>query len=122
MQTFVGNWNPEARAEHAQLFVVQLFLLVSDVLAFTGFAESITFNSLGKDQSRTALMVHRSAVSGMHFQWIMSAQPHARQLIIRKMLDHLQQAGIGAEQVLPEVSATLNKKFLILTVGDFTEA
>src|SRR6185312_17028070 len=38
------------------------------------------------------------------------------------MLDHLQQPGIGAKQVLTEISAAFDKEFLILAVGDFTKA
>src|ERR1700722_1935775 len=37
------------------------------------------------------------------------------------MLDHSQQARIGAEQVLPEVCSALDKKFLVLPVGDFAQ-
>src|SRR6185312_8390851 len=37
------------------------------------------------------------------------------------MLDHLQQPGIGAKQVLPEVSAAFDEEFLVLTVRDFAQ-
>ena len=45
----VGDGNAETRSEQTQLFIVQLFLLVSDVLAFTRLAQSISFNSLGQN-------------------------------------------------------------------------
>src|SRR2546422_8552466 len=38
------------------------------------------------------------------------------------MLDHLQQAGVSPEEVLPEVSACLDKIFLVLPIGDLTHA
>src|SRR5882724_5268284 len=38
------------------------------------------------------------------------------------MFNHLQQARIGAEEVLPEISAALDKIFLILAVGDLPHA
>src|ERR1700722_11770813 len=38
------------------------------------------------------------------------------------MLDHLQQTGIAAEQVLAEVGSTLDKILLILAVADFAHA
>src|SRR5713101_10096350 len=38
------------------------------------------------------------------------------------MLNHFQQARIGAEKVLPEVSAALDKIFLILAIGDLSHA
>ena len=57
MQFFVGNWNAKARAEHPQLVVVELLLLVSDVLAFASFAQSVTFNCLGQNDGRRALVL-----------------------------------------------------------------
>src|ERR1700683_321507 len=38
------------------------------------------------------------------------------------MLDHLQQPGIAAEKVLPEVSAAFDEIFLVLSVAHFTQA
>src|SRR5208282_2659619 len=38
------------------------------------------------------------------------------------MLDHLEQAGIGAEEVLPEIGAALDEIFLVLTVADLAHA
>src|SRR5882724_400249 len=38
------------------------------------------------------------------------------------MFDHLEQAVIGAEEILPEISAALDKIFLILPIGDFAHA
>src|SRR5512141_925834 len=38
------------------------------------------------------------------------------------MLHHLQQAGIAAEQVVPEVGAALDKIFLVLAVRDLPHA
>src|SRR5271166_2233804 len=38
------------------------------------------------------------------------------------MLDHFEQAGIGAEEILAEVSAALDEVFLILTIADLAHA
>ena len=121
VQFVVGNRNSEARAEHLQLVFVQLFLLVRDVLAFARFAQSVALDRLGQDDGRCAGVIDRRAVSGVHFDRIVPAQPHARQLVVGEMLDHLQQPGIGAEQILPEIGSALDKIFLILPVADFAQ-
>ena len=43
---FVGDRNAEARAELAQLLFVELLLLVRDVAAFAGFAQSVALDRL----------------------------------------------------------------------------
>ena len=117
VQFFVGNGNSEARAEHAQLVFVQLLLLVRDVLAFASFAQAVAFDGLGQNDRRRALVLDGGFVGGVHLDGIVAAQPHARQLLVGKMLDHLQQAGIGAEQILAEVGAALDEIFLVLAVA-----
>ena len=94
---------------------------MSNVLTFTGFAETISFNGLGKNDGRSTLVVDRSAISGMHLNRIVPAQPHAGKLIIGEMLHHLQQPRIGAKQVLPEVRSTFDKEFLILTICNLAQ-
>ena len=121
VQLVVGNGNSKARAEHLQLVFVQFFLLVGDVLAFARFAQSVALDRLGQNDGRRAGGVDRRAERGVNFDGIVSAQPHACQLIVGEMLDHFQQAGIGAEQVLPEVSSALDEIFLILPVADFAQ-
>ena len=113
---------PKRERNMLQLFVVQLLLLVSDVLAFTGFAQSVALDGLGQNDGRRARVIDCGTEGGMNFDGIVAAQPHARQLLVGKMLDHLQQARIGAEEVLPEVGAALDEVFLILPVGDFAHA
>ena len=122
MQFLVGDGNPEARAEDAQLIFIQLFLLVSDVLAFASFTQSIAFNRLGQNDGRRALVFGGGFVSGVHLDGIVAAQPHARKLLVGEMLNHLQQPGIAAKQVVAEVGAALDKIFLILAVGDLAHA
>jgi hypothetical protein len=91
VQFVVRNRNAEARAENLQLVVVQLFLLVRDVLAFARFAESVALDGLGQNDRRRPRMIDRGPVSRMNFNRIVTAQPHARQLLVRKMLHHLEQ-------------------------------
>ena len=59
---------------------------------------------------------------GVHLDGIVSAQPHARQLLVGEVLHHLQQAGIGAEKVLAEVRSAFDEVFLVLAIADFAHA
>src|SRR5215471_2889194 len=66
-------------------------------------------------------MLNRGSVGGVHLDWIVSTQPHTRELLVGKMLNHAQQPRIGAEQVLSEVSSALDQEFLVLPVGHFAQ-
>ncbi len=122
MQFVVRDRNSEARAEHAQLVVIQLFLLVGDVLAFAGFAQTVALDGLGQDDGGRALVLDRGFVSGMDLDGIVAAQAHAGQLLVGEVLHHLEQARIGAEEVLAEVGAAFDEVFLILAVADLAHA
>src|SRR6516165_7858950 len=65
-------------------------------------------------------MLHRGFVGGMYFDGIVATQAHPRQLLVGEMFDHMQQARVGAEEILSEIRATLDKEFLILPIGDLT--
>src|SRR5208282_2395153 len=100
----------------------QFFLLVRDDLAFARLAESIALDGLGKNNGGRSGMLNRRLVRGVHFDWIVAAEPHAGELLVRKMFHHLQQPGIGAKEILPEISSALDKIFLILAIGDLAHA
>src|SRR5579863_10041592 len=57
VQFVVGDRNSEPRTEDPQLIVVQLLLLVRDVLAFAGFAESVALDRLGENDRRRAFVL-----------------------------------------------------------------
>ena len=122
MQFVVWNRNAEARAEHLQFVFVQLLLLVSDVLAFAGLAQSVALNRLREDDAGRTSVIEGSSISGVHLDRIVSAQPHSCQLIVGQVLDHLKQAGIAAEKVLAEVRSALDEILLILPVADFAKS
>ena len=121
MQFVVGNRNAEARAEHLQLVFVQLFLLVSDVLAFTGFAQPVALNRLGEDDRRAPGVSTAAGYAACTLIGSCPPRRMRRKLIVGKMLDHLQQARIAAEKVLAEISAAFDEIFLILPVADFAQ-
>src|SRR5208282_355171 len=122
VQLAVWNRNAEARAKDLQLIVIQLFLLVRDVLAFARFAESVALDGLGENDGGRPGVLDRSLVRGVHFDRVVASEAHAGELLVRKMFDHLQQAGISAEKILPEIRAALDEIFLILSVGNFAHA
>src|ERR1700678_511868 len=67
-------------------------------------------------------MIDRRAVGSVDLNRIVTTQPHAGELLIRKMLHHFQQPGIGAKKVLPEIRTALDEIFLILAVRDLAHA
>ena len=77
VQFLVRDGNSEARTEHAQLVFVQLFLLVGNVLAFAGFAQSVALDGLGQNDGGRSLVLDRGFEGGVHFDGIVTAQPHA---------------------------------------------
>ena len=121
MQFVIRDGNAEARAEHFQLVFVQLLLLVGDVLAFARFAQTVTLDGLGQNNRRRAGVINRGPESRMDLDGIVSAEPHASQLLVGQMLDHLEQPGIAAKQVLTEVGSALHKILLILSVADLAQ-
>src|SRR5260370_21473719 len=96
--------------------------MVRDVLAFDRSAEPITLDRLGENDDGRSGVLDRSIVGGMHFDGVVTAEPHAGELLVRKMLHHLEQPGIGAEEILPEIRAALDEIFLVLAVGDLAHA
>ena len=88
VQFIIRDGNPETRAEHLQLFFIQLFLLVGNVLAFARFAQPIALDRLRENNRGRAFVVNGGAERGMNFDGIVSAEAHARQLLVGKMLHH----------------------------------
>ncbi len=122
VQLVVLNGNSEARAEGHQLGVVDLFLLVGDVAAFAAFAQAVPFDGLGQDDRRRSGVLDRGLVGGIDLQGIVSAQPHPCDLLVAEVLHHLQQPGIGTEEVLPEVSPAFDEELLILSIAQLAHA
>ena len=61
-------------------------------------------------------------VGCVHLDGIVAAQAHAGELLVGEVLHHLEQAGIAAEEILPEIGAALDKVLLILAVADLAHA
>ena len=71
---FVGKRDPESRAKFAKLIFVELLLLVGDVLAFTGFAESVAFDRPREYQHGRAFVAYGSVESSMDFDRVVPAK------------------------------------------------
>ncbi len=69
----VAERNLESRAEFAQLFFVELLLLVRDVLAFARFAEAIAFDGVRENDRGPALVLDRGFVGRVNLARIVAA-------------------------------------------------
>ena len=114
----VRDRNAEARPERAQVGFVQLLLLVRDVLAFAGLAEAVALDRPHEHDRRLPLGLDRDLVGVVDLDGIVAAEPQLLELIVGQVLDHLEQARVGAEEVLAEVGAGLDGVLLILAVDD----
>ena len=114
----VGDGNAEAGAEGPQLLFVHLLLLVGDVLAFTSFAETVALDGAGQDDGRRALVLGGGLVGVVDLDRIVAAERHLLQLIVRQVLDHVEQPRIDAPEVLADVGARFDGVLLILAVDD----
>src|SRR5207302_10181622 len=70
---FIADRNAETRAELAQLFFVQLLLLMRHVAAFSGFTQSVAFDRFGKYHGRLAGMLYGCLVSGINFPAVVAS-------------------------------------------------
>ena len=82
----------EARAELAQLLLVQLLLLVRDVLALAGLAEAVALDGRGQDDGRRPLVLHRRLVGGVDLPGIVAAAAQLLQLLVGQVPDHARAA------------------------------
>src|ERR1700731_1515187 len=56
-QLVVVDWNAKPRPEFTQLFLIEFFLLVSDVPALTAFSEAIALDRSSEDDGRRPGMI-----------------------------------------------------------------
>ena len=113
---------PKRVRNAAQLVFVQLLLLVRDVLAFARFAEAVALDRAREDDRRLSLVLDGGLVGVVDLDRIVAAEPQLLELLVRQVLDHVEQPRIGAEEVLADVGADLDGVLLILAVDDFAHA
>src|SRR5690606_16512744 len=112
----------EARAEAADLVLVQLLLLVRGVLSLAGLAKAVALDRAREDDRRTALRLGRGLVGGVHLLWIVPAQAQLLQLVVRQALDQVEQLWVLPEEVLAQVRAVGCRQALVLAVNDLAHA
>ena len=119
---FVGNGNPELVAERTQLVFVELLLLVRDVLALAALAQPVALDGPGQNHGRQSLVVDRGLVRRVHLLGVVATALQVAHLLVGQVLDHLQEARVGAEEVLANVVARFGHVLLELSVDDFAQA
>src|SRR5215468_11052639 len=91
-----------------------------NVSAFPALSEPVALNRARQDHGRTTTMPHSRVVGRIHFEGIVPAEPELGDLLVRQMLDHIEQPRIFSEQVLTNISARLDGVLLPLTVDSLT--
>ncbi len=115
---FVADRHAEAGAERAELVFVELLLLMGDVLPLARFADAVALDRARKNDGRLAGVLDGGLISRIDLDWIVSAERQLLQLLVRQMLDHLDQPRVGAPEMLPDVGARFDGVLLILAVDD----
>ncbi len=102
--------------QRALLRLGHLLDLVRRVAGFDLGAEGPPLDRLGQDHRRGAVLLGRQLVGGVELSVVVPAPGERDQLVVAQVLDHLAQAGIGAEEVLADVGARLDGQLLVLPV------
>src|SRR5258708_3604408 len=90
-----------------------------DVSAFASLAKALAFDRLVQNDCRLSLVLHGGPLGGVHFARIMTAAIHFAELIVAQMIDHLEQLGMSAKEMLANVAAGLDRTFLVFAVNRF---
>ena len=122
MDGFLGNRNVEALAEVDHFVFVELLLLMRDVAAFAGFAESIAFDGFGQDDGGRAFVFHGALVGVVDFLRIVAAALQCEDLFVGHVFHQLEQLGILAEEFFADVGAIFGFEALVLAVHGFAHA
>src|SRR4029450_1380257 len=117
--SIVGNRHAEAIAEHPQVLLVHLLLLMRDVLALAGLAETLALDGAREDDGRSAAMRNGGAVRVVHLERIVSADAQLLELVVREMTYQLEEPRIDAPEMLAQIPAVLDGVALVFAIDDF---
>ena len=118
----VPDRNAESGSKRLELVLVQLLLLVGDVLAFTRLADPVSLDRPRQDNCRLTRMRHRGVVGRVDLDRVVPAERQLLQLLVRQVLDHVEQPGVFAPELLPDVLTGLDGVLLILAIDYFAHA
>jgi hypothetical protein len=118
----VGNRHAEPIAEHLQIRVIHLLLLVRDVLALTRFAQPIALHGPRQYDRRSALVLRGGAVGVVDLHGVVSAERHLLQIVVGQMTDHLEQPRVCPPEMFAQVRAVLDDVALVFAVDDLPHA
>src|SRR6266446_5794887 len=83
---------------------------------FASIAEAVTLDGAGEDDGRRPLVLDRGFVGVVDLVRVVPAKRQLFQLVVRQVLDHIEQARVGAPEMLAHVCARFDGVLLILAV------
>src|SRR5690606_16073005 len=95
---------------------------VSSVLRFGRVTKGITFYGFRQDHGRLAIGLDRLSIGSINLERIVSTAVQLHDVIIRQVLDHLQQLRTLAEEMLASIGATTAPVVDVFTVHNFVHA
>ena len=103
-------------AELVEQLLRHLLDLVGGVAGLDLGAERPALDGLGQDGGGRADVLGGGPVGGVELVVVVAAAGQGAQLVVGEVLDHLAQAGVGAEEVVADVGAALDRVLLELAV------
>ncbi len=112
----VGNRDVEAVAEGLDVLVAELLGLVYGVLALADLAHAEALDGLHQQHRGLTLVLVGGLEGRIDLLRIVAAAAQVPDLVVAHVLDHLERAGIAAEEVLAHVGAVIGLERLVVPV------
>ena len=112
----VGDRELQPVAEHLELVGGELLDLVGGVARLDAGAERPSLDRLRQDDRRAAFVLHRHLVGRVELPVVVPAAWEHAEVVVGEVLDEALEAWVGAEEVLADVAARLDRVLLELPV------
>src|SRR5680860_143635 len=112
----VGDGQLEPVPEGAELGFGHLLDLMGGVAGLDVWPQRPALDRLGQDHRRCTAVRVRRAIRGVHLGRVMTAPPKPTELVVGEVRDELAQTWVRAEEVIPDVRASLDSVLLKLAV------